>query len=158
MYKILVPIFLTIFFTSCSSKNSASEYFKNSTINTQIIQFTKKTDIKIDNQPKVLIWATYLNGLEKYKDLKNETFLVTTYFTNQESNGIETNGYELFLNDKKSQALQKLSEDSIYKELFIKNKWASKYLVTFDEIIKEQYELNLIIKNNTSKAQLKFEK
>ncbi len=158
MYKNLSLLILVVIFTSCSNKNSAFEHFENLSQKSETIQFTKKKDILIDNKPKVLFWATHLNKLEKNKELEKESFLVTVYFVDKKFDDLKDSKYQLLLNDNKSLSLEKLSQDSDYKDLFIDNKWASKYLVQFNKTDDDVFKLELKLTNNTNWAQLEFEK
>lgn len=157
MYKNLLLVCFSLFFISCSSKNSGFKYFETNTIKSQAVQNTKKSDIVVDNEVNVLFWATYLNKIEKYEDLENEAFLVTLYFTKSDSQDINKNNYKLTLNEKDSLILIDVSKDEKYKDLIVNNKWGKAYLVKFSKD-KDSLKLNLDLSNQSTKAQLTFEK
>lgn len=158
MYKILLISIISLVFTSCTNKNSAFRYFQKENIQAEAIQNSKKTDIVVENETKVIFWATYLNKIEKYDDFKKELFLVSLYFTNEENQNINEKNYKLTLNDNSEVEFEKI--DSTNKEfhpLMLKNNWGNYYLVKFDEI-KDTYDLKLKLSNGVNEAQLAFEK
>lgn len=158
MYKILLISIISLVFTSCTNKNSAFRYFQKENIQAEAIQNSKKTDIVVENETKVIFWATYLNKIEKYDDFKKELFLVSLYFANNENQDINEKNYKLTLNDNSEVEFEKI--DSTNKEflpLMLKNNWGNYYLVKFDEI-KDTYDLKLKLSNGVNWAQLAFEK
>ena len=158
MFKLLLFLLVSLSFVSCTNKNNAFKYFEKANIQSQTIQNTKKTDILLKGEPKVLFWATYLNNIEKFENLKKETFIVTVYFTDASSQDIVENNYKVMLNGKDTLTSIKIDKDNLeYKEMLVSNSWANHYLVEFDEI-KDVYNLNLKLTNGSSQAQLKFEK
>ncbi|MBY0540007.1 MAG: hypothetical protein K2P52_01150 [Campylobacterales bacterium] len=159
MYKILLLMFISLFFVSCSSKNNAFKYFEKDEIETKGVQYTKKTDILKDNEVDVIFWATYLNKVDKkISDTNEELFLVSVYFTNKESQDIFENDYSFFLNEIEPTSFEKVDKDNEnFKSLMLKNNWGKYYLVKFKS--QDVYNLTIKLKNKTSNsAQLSFEK
>ena len=158
MYKILLLLFISLFFVSCSSKNNAFKYFEKDEIETKGVQYTKKTDILKGDEVDVIVLATYLNKVDKKISETNEDlFLVLVYFTNKESQDISDNNYSFFLNGESPLSVQKVEKDNEnFKSLMLKNSWGNYYLLKFNA--KEVYNLNLTFKDNTNSAQLNFEK
>ncbi|MFA6742149.1 MAG: hypothetical protein WCR78_11750 [Arcobacteraceae bacterium] len=159
MYKILLLVFISLFFVSCSSKNNAFKYFEKDEIETKGVQYTKKTDILKDNEVDVIFWATYLNKVDKkISDTNEELFLVSVYFTNKESQDIFENDYSFFLNEIEPTSFEKVDKDNEnFKSLMLKNNWGKYYLVKFKS--QDVYNLTIKLKNKTSNsAQLSFEK
>ena len=160
MYKILPLLFISLLFISCTSKNSALKYFKKDEIRAKAIQNTKKTDILKNNEPELIFWATYINNVDRKKyDLEKETFLVSIYFVNAQTQDLFENSYNLSLNSQKYLSIKKLDkDDKNYANLMLKNNWGNYYLVEFKKQ-KDIYDLKLKLFNqNSSWAQLEFEK
>ncbi|PUE64072.1 hypothetical protein [Arcobacter caeni] len=159
MYKILLLMFISLFFVSCSSKNNAFKYFEKDEIETKGVQYTKKTDILKDNEVDVIFWATYLNKVDKkISDTNEELFLVSVYFTNKESQDIFENNYSFLLNEIEPTSFEKVDKDNEnFKSLMLKNNWGKYYLVKFKS--QDVYNLTIKLKNEaSSSAQLSFEK
>lgn len=159
MYKILLLLFISLFFVSCSSKNNAFRYFEKDEIETKGVQYTKKTDILKENEVDVIFWATYLNKIDKkISDTNEELFLVSVYFTNKESQDISENNYSFLLNDIEPTSFEKVEKDNEnFKSLMLKNNWGKYYLVKFKN--QDVYNLTIKLKNqDSSSAQLSFEK
>lgn len=158
MYKILFLLFISLFFVSCSTKNNAFKYFEKDDIETKAIQYTKKTDILKDNEVDIIFLATYLNKVDKKAfDTEEESFLVSIYFTNKESQNIFENNYSFLLNEVSPILVEKVErDDENLKSLMLKNSWGNYYLVKFNP--QDTYNLNLKLTNKSSSAQLNFEK
>ena len=161
MHKYLPLLLISILLTSCTSKNSAFKHFDKDDIETKSIQFTKKADILKDNEVETIMWATYLNKIDKnIYNYKREVFLVSLYFTNTESQNIKTNGYKFLLNGKESTLLEKVEKDNEnFKSLMSKNNWGNYYLVKFDtQNDSSNLKLELSNEDFSKKATLNFEK
>ena len=160
MHKILFLLFISLLFTSCSSKNSAFKYFQKNDVETKGIQATQKVDILKDNAIDIILWATYLNKIDnKISNSKNELFLVSLYFANSESQNIEDSNYKFLLNGKDSISFEKIEKDNEnFKNLMLKNNWGNYYLVKFDSSVNLS-NLKLELTNQkSSRAILNFEK
>jgi hypothetical protein len=160
MHKFLSLLVVSLLFTSCTSKNSAFKHFEKDDIETKAVQFTKKADILIDNEVNTILWATYLNKVDKnISGSKKEVFLVSLYFANAETQSIRKNGFNFLLNGKESVLLEKVEKDNEnFKSLMFKNNWGNYYLVKFDRD-DMAYNLSLELTNGkSSKAILDFEK
>lgn len=160
MYKILPLLVISLFFVSCTSKNNALRYFKKTDMQASAIQNTKKTDILKNEQPELIFWATYINNINKEKELEKETFLVSIYYVNSETQNFNENNYNLSLNNQKLQSIKEIEKDNKdYQNIMLKNNWGNYYLVEFDKVSEEKTNLKLRIFNQTtSSAQLVFEK
>ena len=160
MKKILFFLFITLIFTSCSSKNNAFKYFEKDDIETKGIHYTKKIDILKDKEIDIIFWATYLNKIDKnISDSKEEIFLISVYFANADSQSIKENGYKFLLNSKEAVLFEKVEEDDEkFKSLMLKNHWGNYYLVKFDSL-EDINNLRLELTNQkSSRAILDFEK
>uniref|UniRef100_UPI0040472EC0 hypothetical protein n=1 Tax=Aliarcobacter sp. TaxID=2321116 RepID=UPI0040472EC0 len=160
MFKILLIMFISLFFISCTSKNSAFKYFEKEDIETKGIKLTKKIDILKNEEVEVIFWATYLNKIEdNFVNNENEEFLISLYFANSTSQDINKKEYKVLLNEKESLSIEKIERDNQkYKDLMLKNYWGNYYLVKFNSS-EDTDKLELKITNQkSSSAQLNFEK
>lgn len=160
MKKILISTSLVsaFLFSGCSG-NHALVNFKKDQFNANALQYTKKSDITVQNNPKVLFFATYLNSVEKKYDNDTENFLVGIYFVNGEGKDFKNNGYRLVLND--NEMLEEYTEipadDEFVKNLPLKNPWAKYYMIKFDKV--EDYKLKLkLLNENIGSTVINFEK
>lgn len=159
MYKILFLLFISLFFVSCGEKNNAFRYFEKDDMEIKSVQYTKKADIVKDKEVDVIFVATYLNKVDKEKfGLNEDSFLVSLYFSNKDSQEISENGYSLTLNNTAVIFSEKIEKnDERFKSLMLKNSWGTTYFVKFNP--QNSSSLSLSLKNDTSnKAQLNFEK
>ena len=159
MYKILLLLFISLFFVSCGLKNNAFRYFEKDEIETKGVQYTKKTDIVKNNEVDVIFWATYLNKIDKkISDTNEELFLVSVYFKNKDSQDIFENNYSFLLNGIEPISLEKIEKDNEnFKSLMLKNNWGKYYLVKFTS--QDVYNLTIRLKDQgANSAQLNFEK
>ena len=160
MHKFLPLLVISLFFISCTSKNNAFKHFQKENLQAKAIQYSKKTDILINNETDVIFWATYINNIDKkIYDLDKETFLVSVYFTNSQTQDIKKNKYDFTLNNQNLVSIKKVEkDDKDYSKFMLKNNWGNYYLIEFDKI-KDSYKLKLKLFNQTSsQAQLEFEK
>ena len=159
MYKIFFLLFISLFFVSCGEKNNAFKYFEKDDMEIKSVQYTKKADIVKDKEVDVIFVATYLNKVDKEKfGLNEDSFLVSLYFSNKDSQDIFENGYSLTLNNTAVIFSEKIEKnDERFKSLMLKNSWGTTYFVKFNP--QNSSNLSLSLKNDTSnKAQLNFEK
>lgn len=156
MLKILLLSLLSTFFVACSS-TTALEYFKKDELEARVIQYSKKADIVYNNEQKVLFWATYLNNI-KNKEYKNDTFIISVYFTDSQNHDLKENDYLLSLNNNKPISIKEIHKnDKEYNKLIVA-KWGKHYLVEFKEL-NRVYNLKLKLeKPNYAKTQLDFVK
>ena len=160
MYKILILLFISLLFTSCSSKNNAFKYFEKDDIETKGIHYTKKIDILKNKEIDVIFWATYLNKIDKnISNLKEEVFLISVYFANTNSQSIKENEYKFLLNGAEAILFEKVDENNEnFKSLMLKNHWGNYYLVKFNSL-EDVNNLRLELTNQKfSRAILDFEK
>jgi hypothetical protein len=160
MYKILILLFISLLFTSCSSKNNAFKYFEKDDIETKGIHYTKKIDILTNKEIDVIFWATYLNKIDKnISNLKEEVFLISVYFANTNSQSIKENEYKFLLNGAEAILFEKVDENNEnFKSLMLKNHWGNYYLVKFNSL-EDVNNLRLQLTNQkSSRAILDFEK
>lgn len=159
MYKIFFLLFISLFFVSCGEKNNAFRYFEKDDMEIKSVQYTKKADIVKDKEVDVIFVATYLNKVDKEKfGLNEDSFLVSLYFSNKDSQDIFENGYSLTLNNTAVIFSEKIEKnDERFKSLMLKNSWGTTYFVKFNP--QNSSSLSLSLKNDTSnKVQLNFEK
>jgi hypothetical protein len=159
MYKTLYLSILSTIFIGCSS-TIALKHFDKSELETKAMQYTKKADVIINNEQKVLLWATYLNNTDiKEFTSKDEVFVASLYFVESNTQDINENGYSFLLNGKKPKAIEEIqSNDKLYKEILSKNTWGKYYLVTFNQE-KDVDKLKLNLSNTkANSAELTFAK
>lgn len=159
MYKTLSISLLITTLVGCSSTTALKHFDKNE-LEVKALQYTKNADLIINNEQKVLLWGTYLNNIDiKRFNSKDESFLVSIYFVNQENQDLNKNVYSFTLNEQKAQSVEEIKiTDKKYKDILFKNTWGKYYLIKFDNI-KNNYKLTLSLndlKNNSAK--LNFEK
>lgn len=159
MYKTLSMSLLITMLVGCSSTTALKHFDKNE-LEIKALQYTKKADLIINNEQKILLWGTYLNNIDIKKfNSEDESFLVSIYFVNQESQDLNENVYSFSLNEHRAKSVEEIKiTDKKYKDILFKNTWGKYYLVRFDNI-KNNYKLTLSLndlKNNS--AILNFEK
>lgn len=159
MYKILSLSILSTIFIGCSS-TTALKHFDKSEIEAKAMQYTKKADVIINKEQKVLLWGTYLNNtdIEEFKS-KDEVFITSVYFVESQTQDINKNGYSFILNEQKPKSIEEISvDDKTYKDLLSKNTWGKYYLVKFEQV-KNSDKLDFSLTNTKSNsAKLTFEK
>jgi hypothetical protein len=159
MYKTLSLSILSTIVIGCSS-TTALKHFDKSEFESKAMQYTKKADVIINKEQKVLLWGTYLNNTDITEfDSKDEVFVTSIYFVEEKSQDINENGYFFTLNGKKSKSIEEIQTDNEkYKDILSKNTWGKYYLVKFNEV-KDSYDLTFTFSNtNSNSAELKFEK
>lgn len=159
MYKTLFLSILSTIFIGCSS-TTALKHFKKNEIEAKAMQYTKKADVIINEEQKVLLWATYLNNID-IKEFQSdyETFITSLYFINSNTQDIKENGYSFYLNTKKPISIEEISyENKIYTDILSKNTWGKYYLVKFKKNKKSDKLILTLSNTNTNSAKLMFEK
>ena len=159
MYKTLSLSILSTIFIGCSS-TTALKYFDKNEIEAKAMQYTKKADVIINKEQKILLWATYLNNtnIKKFES-KDEVFITSAYFVDSKTQDIQENGYSFALNGQKPKYIEEVSsKNKIYKELLSNNTWGKYYLIKFNQV-KDTYNLTLSLEDtNSNSAKLTFEK
>lgn len=119
----LFLIALVTFFSACQSK-TVLNHFENSEDAAHALQFTKKTDILVNNEPKVLFFATYLNKVnENYEKEGIDSFVLSVHMVNEEDKNLKNSDFSLFLQDRadeteEEKAKRKELENSVtYKKV-----------------------------------------
>jgi len=159
MYKTLFLSILSTIFIGCSS-TTALKHFKKNEIEAKAMQYTKKADVIINEEQKVLLWATYLNNID-IKEFQSdyETFITSLYFINSDIQDIKENGYSFYLNTKKPISIEEISyENKMYKDILSKNTWGKYYLVKFKKNKKSDKLILTLSNTNANSAKLTFEK
>jgi hypothetical protein len=156
MLKVSLFILLILFFNSCSSKQT-SKHFTKSDIETKAIIYTKKNDIVINNEIKLILWASYLNPLEiETFDNKYENFLISVYFPEMTNQDLMDNKYKITLNNQDYMKIKYLEKENRF--LSSKAPWGVEYIVSFEKNEKER-SLKLKIENTLKKSTvISFEK
>lgn len=158
--KFFIPIFLLLFFSSCSHKNAFSE-FKMDENQELSITSLKRTKIIKNGEVIGAFNAIYLN--EVYPDIYNthEYFFVYIYLKDIENisnpNTINNDKLTIFLNNNSPMKLKELdSQNRFYKLSASKNEWNRYYLVSFATKGKR---LTLKLENDQSfSVSLKYQK
>lgn len=159
MYKTLSISILSTIFIGCSS-TTALKHFNKNELEAKAMQYTKKADVIINKEQKALLWATYLNNTDiKEFNSKDEVFVTSVYFVNQDNQDINENGYSFTLNEQKPKSIEEITaNDERYKDILSKNTWGKYYLVKFNQV-ENTYNLTLTLSNkNSNSAKLTFEK
>jgi len=158
--KIFIPIFLLLFFSSCSNKNAFSEFEMDE--NQQLSTTSLKRTIITENKNVIGAFnAIYLNDV--YPDIYNthEYFFVYIYLKENENisnpNTVNKDKLNIFLNNKPPVKLKKLnSKNRFYKLSASKNDWNRYYLVSFAT---QGKKLTLKLENGQSfSVELKYQK
>lgn len=134
-FYLLSSLLFLILFTGCGPKANALNYFQKDKLSANAIQYTKKRDLNYKNETKVMLFATYLNKIDKkYKTDKINSFIIGIHIVNKNNHDLTQNGYELSLNNKKPTSIIKLEDTSdLVKSIPLKNSWANYYLVHFNK-------------------------
>lgn len=158
-YNLFFVTTFLVLFTGCGT-STALNYFQNDKQSANAIQYTKKIDLSYKNEPKLMLFATYLNKSTKKFDTKElNSFIIGTYFIGQYNHDFLEKGYKLLLNNKNSLNIKKLSKKSELKNnIPLKNSWADYYLVNFKNE-KDIKDLNIKLTHPTfGQVLLKFQK
>jgi len=159
MYKTLSLAIVSSMLIGCSS-TTALKYFDKSEVEAKAMQYTKKADVIINKEQKVLLWGTYLNNTDiKEFESKDEVFVTSIYFVDSATQDINENNYFFKLNEQKPKSIEELSiNDERFKDILSKNTWGKYYLVKFEEV-ENSYNLTLSLNDkNSNSAKLEFEK
>lgn len=159
-YSILFLLFFITIFTGCGDKISALNHFEDSPKSASLIQYTKKRDILYKNEQKALFFGTYLNNVyEEYEENELYNFVIGLHIVNSDDHNLIENKYQVTLNNKETENITKLDNDSdLVKNISLKNAWANYYLVQFKKE-KKTSKLNLKLTHPTfGQAQLTFDK
>jgi len=137
MYKFYLLSFLlfSLLLSGCGQKTSALNYFEEDPLSANAIQYTKKRDLNYKNETKTLLFATYLNKInKKYETDKFNSFIIGIHLVNKDNHDLIKNNYKLFLNDETPISMTKLDNNSkLVKSIPLKNNWANYYLVHFNK-------------------------
>ncbi|AXX92411.1 hypothetical protein CPU12_06640 [Malaciobacter molluscorum LMG 25693] len=153
-------IFLTIscaaaiFFSGCA-KNQALTNFEDTQLNPSALKYTKKTDIIVNNEPKIQFFATYLNPVHKDVDKGIESFIVGVYFVNEKEQDFRKYNYNVMLNEDKPLAKPYIlsAKSLLVKSLPIKNPWGNYYIFHFPK--QDGYNLKLKLINDKGLEKIK---
>lgn len=142
-------LFLALF-TGCSKKSSELNYFEKDPLSANIMQYTKKTDLIYKNKVKAMLFATYLNNIDKkYESKEFNSFIIGIHLVNKDNHELDKNSYKLSLNNKKYTKIKSLENNSeLVQSIPLKNNWAKYYLVNFKNE-KEVKNLNLKLTHST---------
>jgi len=150
MNKFYLFISATIFvlLTGCSSKG-ALNHFENDPISANAIQYTQKADLIYEKEIKAMIFATYLNNINKdYASDDIESFLIGIHLVNKENNDFQKEGYTITLNGNSIKSIVEVNKNSaLVRSIPLKNNWANYYVAKFKKnetqnLKEEKLELN----------------
>ncbi len=136
-HLIIFSLFITLFFTACSSY-SVTKYFEKDDFYNRALQYTKKADILKDNEISIMLNATYLNSLDSKYNNEYENFIIGVYHTNSKVKGLKNKDYILLLNNKEPEIINPIKIAGELNNLPLKNYWAKYYLISFK---KEKFTL-----------------
>ncbi|RXJ87598.1 hypothetical protein [Arcobacter sp. CECT 8985] len=136
-----------LFFSGCV-KNHALTNFEDTQLNVNALQYTKKTDLVVNNEPKIQLFATYLNPVHKNFDKGIETFIVGIYFVNKKEQDLRKYEYKVMLNGEKPLAKPYIlsPKSLLVKSLPMKNPWGNYYIFHFPK--QKGYDLKLQLVDN----------
>ncbi len=122
---------LALSLTGCGPKTTALNHFENDPISAAAIQYTKKRDIIYKKEPAAMIFATYLNKIDKkYESEKLDSFIIGVHIVNRDNQNLKENRFKLLINNKKPKNIVELDKNSEFvKKIPLKNSWAKYYLV-----------------------------
>lgn len=125
---------LLVLSSGCTS-TSALNHFQNDPKSANAIQFTQKSDLLYNEEIKAMIFATYLNGIDKkYKSEKIDSFLIGIHLVYNENNDFQKDGYTVTLNGKNAKSIVSVDKNSeLVKIIPLKNNWANYYIMSFDK-------------------------
>lgn len=134
----LLILLISFIFTGCSSY-SITKYFDKDEFYNKAIQYTKKSDIKYEENIKVMINSTYLNSVNNKYNNEKQNFIIGLYIVDDEKEqGLNHKEYTLLLNDKEPISIKKLKiNDMLTQNIPLKNNWAQYYFVSFEKEIVE---------------------
>lgn len=100
MKKLLISSLFasSLLISGCSTNHALLNFKKDNTRNSNALQFTKKNDIKINNEPKVQFFASYLNKINRDFKNSNEEFIIGVYLINSKTQDFLKEGFTLTLN------------------------------------------------------------
>lgn len=154
-YLLLPTLFL---FTACNS-TSALNYFEKDAQSANAIQYTKKTDLIYNKEINSLLFATYLNKVnKKYESNKLDSFVVGIHLVNKREHDFIKNDYSITLNGKKAVMITRLDENSpLVTSIPLRNNWANYYLIKFEN--DESQNMKILLTHPTfGMAQIDFQK
>lgn len=157
LFKLFL-IALVTFFTGCQTK-TVLNHFEDNNDAAFAIQYTKKSDILINDEVKVLFFGTYLNKInEKYEDENKDSFVVGVHVVNEDNKGLFEDGFEMTLNGNAMLSAKTLDKNSkLFKDISLKNKWSKYYVVSFKtkEIVLKPVDYNTEEKTEKEKKEEK---
>lgn len=167
----LFLIGLVTFFSACQSK-SVLNHFENNEDAAHAVQFTKKADLLVNREPKVLFFATYLNKVnKKYEKTDIDSFVVAVHVVNDAEKDLNKSRFTLFLQDRAEKSEKERKKDlenteeekeeepiivhnpisiksldknsKLFKDISLKNSWSNYYIIDFRAINTFERKLNL---------------
>lgn len=145
MKQITIFFIVLILLTGCG--RSAFFGFTSSTVYNDALMHTKRTEITDKFESRVLMSATYLNGVYPDKYSGNEFFLIGLYISNDfrdEKAGINNPNYTITLNKEPFIKVDELDkEDPLLKQLPLINRWSRYYIAEFNQTATTQMALNI---------------
>ena len=154
-----IMIVLAVFgLSACAPK---SGFFSADKLYESALSHSQKGEIYNSLEMKASIVATYLNGtLERYKDSKDEIFLVAIYIdedlSDKSKQGIMNPSYTLTLDGQKPSDIRALGyDDDLIKIAPFRNRWSDYYIVKFPKSQNEHLSL-VYAHKNYGKATLSF--
>jgi hypothetical protein len=116
-------------FLGCSQ--SATSVFKKDPIYAQHIQYTKILKVVSQNNVDAIFNITYLNSVEPSNwDNDKQNFLIGEYYSDENNKD-----YRLTMNNEDVLFSKDIDKNSkLYKNIALKNRWATYSIVTFNDI------------------------
>lgn len=159
MKKYYLFLFILIL-TGCGKTTTVLNHFGNNEKAAYAIQHTKKVDLIEANKVKAMLFATYLNKVDKkYTSKKFNSFIIGFHRVNKNQHELFENNYKLTLNGKEADFIQEINknDNDLLKYISLKNPWAKYYLIKFKNDENNKLILNLS-QGQLDLISLKFEK
>ena len=157
-FYLFISATVLVLSTGCTS-TTALNHFEKDPQSANAIQYTQKADLLYKNEIKSMIFATYLNKIDKkYESNKINSFLIGVHLVNKENNDAKSNDYTISLNGEEAKSITALDKNSkLVKSIPLKNAWANYYLMDFknddSESLKIKFTHSLYVQ-----TQLTFQK
>lgn len=160
MRKYYLFIFILIL-SGCGKTTTVLNHFGNDEKASYAVQYTKKADLIQDNQVKAMIFATYINKVDKKYDSEEiNSFIIGFHKVNENEHNLLENNYNLTLNENKAVSIKKINKENneFIKYISLKNPWANYYLVQYKSVEKEDELILNLAHSLLGSTELKFQK
>ncbi|MFV0481566.1 MAG: hypothetical protein ACK5LP_06245 [Campylobacteraceae bacterium] len=128
MNKNIIVFMVTLFvFFGCSSKNK-EVLIKQSEFEQSVIS-TQKARLVLADKSTLLVMATYLNNLGKYKENKTDTIALSLYYSPSGEDNRTLDFPKVFIDNEEATVIELEKNDEVINYLPTTNSWSEYYLV-----------------------------